>query len=139
MPSPFAEEIPRQRPGITSPTTDEVERLTRLLAQAEDARIQAEQEERLLREQAEREECAEKRKYDLEIAKLQLQIAEANARAAAAQASNPIPQAPAYIQITQREDKVADFKKEAVAKKLKIAFNLEGSSNYDLWRDEALT
>ena len=43
---------------------------------------------------------------------------------------------PASIQITQREDNVADFKKEVASKNLKLAFKLEGSSNYDAWRDE---
>ena len=46
---------------------------------------------------------------------------------------------PAAIQITQRENKVADFKKEVVAKNLKTSFKLEGSNNYEAWRDEALT
>ena len=65
------------------------------------------------------------------MARLQLQIAQAKA-------ANPSPN-PASIQITQREDKVADFKKEVASKNLKLAFKLEGSSNYDAWRDEALT
>ena len=36
-------------------------------------------------------------------------------------------------------DKIADFKKEVTTKNLKLAFKLDESSNYDSWRDEALT
>ncbi len=43
------------------------------------------------------------------------------------------------IQITQREDKVADFKKKVLAKKLDMAFKLKGPNNYNLWWDEAYT
>src|SRR5205809_2424301 len=48
---------------------------------------------------------------------------------------------PAPIQnpIQLVHDKVADFKKEVTTKNLKLAFKLDGSSNYDSWRDEALT
>jgi hypothetical protein len=67
--------------------------------------------------------------HELEMAKLQLQIEQAKA-------GNTTP---AAINITQREDKVASFKKEVVAKSLKTSFKLEGSTNYESWRDEALT
>jgi hypothetical protein len=63
------------------------------------------------------------------MAKLQLQIEQAKA-------ANTTP---AAIQITQCEDKVASFKKEVASKNLKTSFKLEGSSNYESWRDEALT
>jgi hypothetical protein len=69
--------------------------------------------------------------HELEMAKLQLQMAQANA------ANSNLN--PAAIQITQRENKVADFKKEVVSKNLKTSFKLEGSNNYEAWRDEALT
>ena len=63
------------------------------------------------------------------MTKLQLQIEQAKA-------GNTTP---AAIKITQHEDKVASFKKEVAAKSLKMSFKLEGSTNYESWRDEALT
>jgi hypothetical protein len=60
--------------------------------------------------------------HELEMAKLQLQIAQANAVNSNLN--------PAAIQITQRENKVADFKKKVVSKNLKTSFKLEGSNNY---------
>jgi hypothetical protein len=69
--------------------------------------------------------------HELEIAKLQLQIEQAKANAGNT--------TPAAIQITQKEDKVAAFKKEVASKNLRTSFKLEGPSNYEPWRDEALT
>ena len=48
--------------------------------------------------------------------------------------SNPVQ---GSIQIAY--DKVADFRNEIMAKNIKTTFKLDGSSNYDSWRDEALT
>jgi hypothetical protein len=46
---------------------------------------------------------------------------------------------PAIINIIQREDKIASFKKEIIIKSLKISFKLKGLLNYESWRDKALT
>src|SRR5579859_3097982 len=69
------------------------------------------------------------RQHELKMAELQLKIAQANA--------GNTPTAP--FQMIQREDKVASFKKEVAAKNLRTSFKLEGLTNYESWRDEALT
>jgi hypothetical protein len=71
--------------------------------------------------------------HELEMARLQLQIEQTKAKAGTGIMT------PAAFNITQKEDKVASFKKEVVAKGLRTSFRLEGSSNYESWRDEALT
>ena len=70
--------------------------------------------------------------------KLQLQITEANAWAATVAAQNPS-QISTFIQIIQHENKITDFKKKVLAKKLDMTFKLESFSNYDLWWDEIYT
>jgi hypothetical protein len=88
----------------------------------------ARQHEIELRQQ-EQQENERARQHEIQMAQLQLQIAQANAGNAM----------PAAMSITQREDKVGSFKKEVAANALKTSFKLEGSSNYESWRDEALT
>lgn len=121
-------------------TADEIRHLREQLAQAEatilnlsesvdpeEADRNRQHEIQLKQQENEAEERV--RQHELEIAKLQLQIAQANAAKIN----------PAAIQITQREDKVASFKKEVASKNLRMSFKLEGSNNYEAWRDEALT
>src|SRR5215471_3446979 len=67
--------------------------------------------------------------------RMQLRLAELNQ---ANPNSNTTPN-PSQTSIQIVHDKVADFRKEVTAKNLKMTFKLEGSSNYDNWRDEALT
>ena len=72
---------------------------------------------------------------------LQLQIAEINKKAAlaASQNSNPNSNSNAiFIQLIQKENKIADFKKKITIKNSKLIFKLKRSSNYDTWRNEAL-
>ena len=118
---------------------DEIRRLQEQLAQAEAAFAEREdsvdtEEERVRQHEIqlkrlEQEANERAMQHELEMAKLQLQIEQAKAGHTT----------PAPIQIAQREDKVASFKKEVVAKSLKTSFKLEGSTNYESWRDEALT
>jgi hypothetical protein len=79
--------------------------------------------------QLKQEEIERARQHELEMARLQLQIEQAKA-------ANTMP---AAINITLHEDEIAIFKKEVAAKGLKAFFKLEGSTNYESWRDKAFT
>jgi hypothetical protein len=114
----------------------EIRRLRAQLTQAETTILDLSQsanpdenQDRLSEIELQQQENREARQHELEMAKLQLQIEQAKA-------GNTTP---AAIQITQREDKVAAFKKEVASKNLRTSFKLEGSTNYESWRDEALT
>jgi hypothetical protein len=106
---------------------EEADRMRQHSVDPEEAERMRQHEIRLRRQ--EEEENNRARHHELEMARLQLQIEQAKA-------ANSMP---AAINITQREDKVASFKKEVAAKSLKTSFKLEGSTNYESWRDEALT
>ena len=73
----------------------------------------------------------QQRELERKMAEIQLQIAEARARVPSADLSS--------IQVVQKENKVADFRKGIATRNPKLTFKLEGSNNYELWRDEALT
>jgi hypothetical protein len=106
---------------------EEADRMRQHSVDPEEAERMRQHEIQLRRQ--EEEENNRARHHELEMARLQLQIEQAKAANST----------PAAINITQREDKVASFKKEVAAKSLKTSFKLEGSTNYESWRDEALT
>jgi gag-polypeptide of LTR copia-type len=139
----FVDQTPRaHKPAHQTPTMAEetaqaeIRRLRAQLAQAETTILDLSQSanpdedrDRPSEIELQQQENREARQHELEMAKLQLQIEQAKA-------ANTTP---AAINITQREDKVTSFKKEVAAKSLKTSFKLEGSTNYESWRDEALT
>jgi small-conductance mechanosensitive channel len=138
----FSDQTPKPSKTVPMAEANEIRNLRDQLAQAEATIVnmsrpvdpEAQDEARRLEVELRRQQNEENeraRQHELEMARLQLQIAQVNA-------AIPGPN-PAAIQITTREDKVADFKKEVASKNLKLAFKLDGSSNYDAWRDEALT
>jgi Reverse transcriptase (RNA-dependent DNA polymerase) len=132
----FIDETPRP-PMARSIADEEIGRLQEQLAQAEatildlsqSANPDEEDRDRLSEIELQQQENERARQHELEMAKLQLQIEQAKAANST----------PAAIQITQRENRVAGFKKEVTSKNLKMSFKLEGSNNYESWRDEALT
>src|SRR5438046_2801822 len=65
------------------------------------------------------------------MAQMQLQIEEAKAK-------GPAPADLSSIQIIHKENKIANFQKEISNRNSKLTFKLEGSNNYELWRDEVL-
>ncbi len=136
----FVDQTPRaHKPAHQTPIMadqalqDEIRHLREQLAQAEalipdqNEPVDPEDEDRTLQNQIQHRQ--REMQHELEMAKLQLQIEQAKA-------ANTTP---AAFNITQREDKVVSFKKEVAAKSLKMSFKLEGSTNYESWRDEALT
>jgi hypothetical protein len=135
--TPRAHKPAHQTPIMAEDTAQaEIRRLRAQLTQAETTILDLSQSanpdedrDRLSEIELQQQENREARQHELEMAKLQLQIEQAKAANST----------PAAIQITQREDKVASFKKEVAAKSLKTSFKLEGSTNYESWRDEALT